>query len=66
MGTRLIAAAEVALLALTETVLAPIWVWLVINEIPSVLTLLGGAVVLSAVVSQAVLGIRMERKAFTD
>ncbi|MFQ5544461.1 MAG: DMT family transporter [Acidiferrobacterales bacterium] len=66
MGTRLVPAAEVALLALTETVLAPIWVWLVINEIPSVLTMLGGAVVLSAVVSQAVLGIRMERKAFTD
>ncbi|MFB3047400.1 MAG: DMT family transporter [Acidiferrobacterales bacterium] len=66
MGTRLIRAAEVALLSLTETVLAPIWVWLVINEIPSVLTMLGGAVVLSAVVSQAVLGIRLERKAFTD
>jgi drug/metabolite transporter (DMT)-like permease len=66
MGTRLIRAAEVALLSLTETVLAPIWVWLVINEIPSVLTMLGGAVVLFAVVSQAVLGIRLERKAFTD
>lgn len=63
MGTRLVAAAEVALLSLTETVLAPIWVWLVINEIPSVLTMLGGAVVLSAVVSQAVLGIRRQRKA---
>ncbi len=66
MGTRLVPAAEVALLSLTETVLAPIWVWLVINEIPSVLTMFGGAVVLSAVVSQAVLGIRLERKAFTD
>jgi len=63
MGTRLVPAAEVAFLSLTETVLAPIWVWLVINEIPSVLTMFGGAVVLSAVVSQAVLGIRMERKA---
>ncbi len=61
MGTRLIPAAEVALLSLTETVLAPIWVWLFVYEVPSVFTLIGGAIVLTAVVGQAVGGMRKQR-----
>ena len=61
MGTRLVPAAEVALLSLTETVLAPIWVWFFVNEVPSVFTLVGGATVLTAVVGQAVGGIRKQR-----
>lgn len=46
-------AAELTLLSLLESVLSPLWVWLVINEVPSELTLVGGAVVLSAVALQA-------------
>jgi len=46
-------AAELTLLSLLESVLSPLWVWLVINEVPSGLTLVGGAVVLSAVAVQA-------------
>ena len=46
-------AGELTLLSLAESVLSPIWVWLVINEVPSDLTLIGGAVVLSAVALQA-------------
>lgn len=61
MGTRLVPAAEVALLSLTETVLAPIWVWLFVYEVPSVFTLIGGAIVLAAVVGQAVGGMRKQR-----
>ncbi|TDJ71774.1 MAG: DMT family transporter [Proteobacteria bacterium] len=61
MGTRLVPAAEVALLSLTETVLAPIWVWLFVYEVPSVFTLIGGAIVLTAVVGQAVGGMRKQR-----
>ncbi len=61
MGTRLVPAAEVALLSLTETVLAPIWVWFFVNEVPSVFTLVGGATVLTAVVGQAVGGMRKQR-----
>ncbi len=60
MGTRLVRAAEVALLSLTETVLAPIWVWLFVHEVPSVFTLIGGAIVLTAVVGQAVDGMRKQ------
>ncbi len=53
IGARLIPAAEVALITLLEVVLGPLWVWLALSEHPSTTTLLGGAVVLAAVVVQA-------------
>lgn len=53
LGARYLLAAETALLSLTETVLAPLWVWLAINETPSVLTIAGGAVVITAVAARA-------------
>ena len=40
---------EVALLGVLEVVLAPIWVWLAFDEVPSGATLLGGGLVLAAV-----------------
>ncbi|MEQ1700379.1 MAG: DMT family transporter [Ilumatobacteraceae bacterium] len=52
-GARLIPAAEVALLTLLEVVLGPLWVALAFAEYPGSLTLVGGAVVLAAVVYQA-------------
>jgi len=52
IGTRLIPAAEVALITLLEIVLAPLWVWIAIGETPAVATLIGGAVVVGAVVMQ--------------
>jgi drug/metabolite transporter (DMT)-like permease len=53
MAARLIPAAEVALIALLEVVLGPLWVWLALSERPSTATLLGGLVVIAAVVLQA-------------
>ena len=53
MGARLIPAAEVALITLLEIVLAPLWVWISIAESPAAVTLVGGAVVVGAVVLQA-------------
>jgi drug/metabolite transporter (DMT)-like permease len=35
---------------LTETLFAPVWVWLFLNEIPPVSVLIGGAVIISAIV----------------
>ena len=58
LGARFLPAAEVALLSLAETVLAPVWVWIGVGEVPALLTLAGGAVVLAAVVAQAVTGMR--------
>ncbi len=53
VGARLIPAAEVALISLLEVVLGPIWVMLVRSERPGAATLVGGAVVVAAVVLQA-------------
>jgi drug/metabolite transporter (DMT)-like permease len=53
MGARLIPAAEVALITLLEVVLGPLWVWIATSERPSTATLVGGLVVMVAVVLQA-------------
>jgi drug/metabolite transporter (DMT)-like permease len=54
IGARLIPAAEVALITLLEIVLGPLWVWLALGEQPGATTLVGGAIVLGAVVIHAV------------
>lgn len=48
MGARLVPAAIAALLGTFEPILGPIWVWIVHSEIPSARTIIGGAVVVSA------------------
>jgi drug/metabolite transporter (DMT)-like permease len=52
VGARLIPAAQVALITLLEVVLGPIWVWLALDEQPSTATLVGGAIVIVAIVIQ--------------
>lgn len=47
-GARMIPAAFAALLGTFETILGPVWVWLIHDEIPSGRTVLGGAVVFGA------------------
>ncbi len=54
VGARLIPAAEVALITLLEVVLGPLWVWVALSERPSTATLVGGLVVMVAVVLQAI------------
>ena len=53
IGARLIPAGEVALITLLEIVLGPLWVWAFLAERPSTATLLGGVVVLAAVLLDA-------------
>ncbi len=48
LATRHLAAGEIGLLALLETILGPIWVWIGIGERPSDLALVGGVIVLAA------------------
>lgn len=61
IGSRRVPAAQVSLFILTEPILAPIWVWVFVDEVPGNFTLLGGAVVLAAVVAQSIHGIRRGR-----
>jgi drug/metabolite transporter (DMT)-like permease len=53
IGGRLIPAGEVALITLLEIVLGPLWVWAFLSEQPSTATLVGGAIVLGAVLLEA-------------
>ena len=46
IAPRFITAAEVNLFFLLETILGPVWVWLVIKEQPSLETILGGSVII--------------------
>jgi drug/metabolite transporter (DMT)-like permease len=57
-GARYVPVAEVGLLTLLDTVLNPIWGWLGAGEVPSALTLIGGAIVLGAALSRALAGMR--------
>lgn len=49
LAPRFIPAPQVAMFFLAETVLAPIWVWLIFAEIPTDRALLGGLVVMLAI-----------------
>jgi drug/metabolite transporter (DMT)-like permease len=59
IGLRYLPAAQASLVALLETVLGPLWVWLAIGETPSAAGLLGGAVVLGALIANTLLEGRM-------
>lgn len=61
-GARYAPAAEVALLSLIETVLGPLWAWLVLSEAPSVRALLGGALIIAAVAGNTLLGMMQARR----
>lgn len=62
IATRYIMASEVALFALTESILGPIWVWIGVGEQPSLLTIFGSGIVLICVSSYCIVGIRDERR----
>ena len=49
IAPRFIPAAEVNLFFLLETIIGPIWVWLIIKEQPSLETIYGGAVIITAI-----------------
>jgi drug/metabolite transporter (DMT)-like permease len=50
-ASRDLSATELGLLALLEPILGPIWVWVLMDERPSALALIGAAIVLSAVLA---------------
>lgn len=53
-GARLIPAALAALLSTLEPVLGPVWVWLFHQEVPSHFTIIGGLIILAALLSNIV------------
>jgi len=50
IGSRTTPSTTVGLLMLTETLFAPVWVWLFLNEIPPLSVLIGGCVIITAII----------------
>ena len=49
IGSQTTPAAVVGILMLTETVFGPLWAWLFINEIPPISVIIGGSIIISAI-----------------
>jgi drug/metabolite transporter (DMT)-like permease len=62
LALRHLPAAEVTLIALLEPILGPIWVWLVIGEQPAVTTVIGGTIVLGALLAHVTLAARRSQQ----
>jgi drug/metabolite transporter (DMT)-like permease len=54
-GVRLIPSADAGLISVLESVLAPLLVWAVFNELPGTPTLIGGTIVIAAVLAAAII-----------
>ncbi len=64
LGPRYLPAPEVAMLTLLETIIGPMWVWIVIGEEPGTRTLLGGTVIVAALLFHALWRFRQTRQIF--
>lgn len=60
-GPRYLKAAEVGMFYLLETVLAPIWVWMIFNEVPTRQTLAGGLIMILSLLAYLVWELRADR-----
>tara|TARA_B100000902_G_C27219451_1_gene868808 strand:- start:698 stop:1351 length:654 start_codon:yes stop_codon:yes gene_type:complete len=58
IAPRYITAAEVNLFFLLETILGPIWVWLIIKEQPSIETIYGGIVIIITIATHSLIKLR--------
>ena len=61
LGSRLLPSGQAALIATLETPLMPFWVWFAFQEMPSSRALVGGALVMGAVIAD-IIGDRGEQK----
>ena len=55
IGSQTTPAAVVGVLMLTEAVLGPIWAWLFINEIPPTTVVIGGSIIILAIIFEFIL-----------
>lgn len=60
-GVRHVPAVEVALIALVESIMAPIWVWIFIHEEPGPRTLIGAGIVVAALLINILADLRPAR-----
>jgi len=61
LAPRYLPAPEVSLILRLEALLAPLWVWLVLGEVPSRQTLIGGGIILATLICLSLYTIRKQR-----
>jgi len=58
LGSRYVPAAQVGLLALVEPILAPVWAWMGVGEVPGLATIVGGTIIFLAIATDGILNIK--------
>lgn len=61
IGSKYISASEVSLLMIIETIMAPIWVWIFLNEKPTTYTFIGGSLILITLVINSLYSLKKEK-----
>jgi len=61
-GPKYLSGAEVAMFYLLETVFAPVWVWLIFNEVPTRNSLIGGTILIVALLAHSLWQLANARK----
>lgn len=59
-GAIYISASEVSLLMIIETMMAPIWVWIFLNEVPSKYTFIGGSIIITTLIVNSIYTLKKE------
>lgn len=62
LGPRYLSAPEVSLILLIETILGPIWVWLVLAEVPEKTTIIAGLLIVGTLLIHTLLSLRDSRR----
>jgi drug/metabolite transporter (DMT)-like permease len=60
LGSRMLPSGQASLIAALETPLMPFWVWLAFQEVPALRALVGGALVMAAVIADVTSELRRE------
>lgn len=61
VGARGLPAAEISLVAMIEFVVAPVWAWLAVGELPSAMSSVGGGIIFAAMIAWSVRRARLNR-----
>ncbi|MFA9239187.1 MAG: DMT family transporter [Candidatus Paceibacteria bacterium] len=59
-GAKYISASEVSLLMIIETIMAPVWVWIFLDEVPSSYTFIGGSIIVATLVANSLYTLKKE------
>jgi len=59
-GAIYISASEVSLLMIIETIMAPIWVWIFLDEVPSSYTFIGGSIIIATLIANSLYSLKKD------